>query len=401
MADGGALSKRAEELTASMTLVISNRAKQLRAEGHTVIGYGAGEPDFPTPAHIVEAARAAALDPVNHRYSPVAGLPELREAIAAKTFRDSGYRASADQVVVTNGAKQAVYLACQALLDAGDEVLVPSPYWVTYPEAVRLADAVPIAVEAGEGNAFRVTVDELEAASSARTKMLIFVSPDNPTGAVYSAEAVGEIGRWAAARGIWVVTDEIYEHLVYGGATFSSVPVAAPELEGRCVIVNGVAKTYAMTGWRVGWIVGPHEVADAAARLQSHISSNVANVSQRAALAALGGSLEAVTRMREAFERRAKTMVDMLRATKGISCIRPQGAFYAFPNVSGLLGRPLRGRVAATSLDLAALLLEEIEIAAVPGEAFGAPGYMRFSFALGDEDLVTGLERLQDLAGLI
>jgi aspartate/methionine/tyrosine aminotransferase len=399
MTDRDAISQRALGVAESATMAISAKAKELKAQGEPVIGYGAGEPDFPTASPIVEAAREAALDPRYHRYSPVAGLPELREAIAAKTLRDTGWDVDPGRVVVTNGGKQAVYLAFQTLVDQGDEVLVPAPYWVTYPESVKLAGGVPVAVPTDETTGFTASVEHLEAALTDRTKALVFVSPSNPTGAVYPRALMAEIGAWAADRGIWVLTDEIYEHLIYDGGEPHSMPVVAPEIADRTVAVNGVAKTYAMTGWRVGWLIGPPSVAAGASRVQSHLSSNVANVSQMAALAALRGSLDVVVEMRNAFEQRRDTMVQMLNDVPGVECAVPGGAFYAFPNMTGLLGRPLNGRTAATTLELAALLLEEIQIAMVPGEAFGAPGYARFSFALSDSDLVEGLSRLQALVG--
>ncbi len=395
----GELSGRVERLAESATLAIDARAKAMKAEGLDVVGYGAGEPDFPTPPDIVAAAVAAAQDPRYHRYTPGAGLPELRRAIAAKTWRDSGYRVDPSQVVVTNGGKHAVYATCQVLLDPGDEVLLPSPYWVTYPEAVGLTDATTVVVPTDITSGFRVTVDQLEAARTPRTKLLVFVSPSNPTGAVYPAVEVKEIGDWAAQHGIWVMTDEIYEHLVYDGATFTSMPVEVPAAAERTVVVNGVAKTYAMTGWRVGWMIAPPAAAKAAIRLQSHMTSNVANVSQMAALAAVEGPLDAVAEMRVAFDRRRRLMVEMLNAIPGVECLAPQGAFYAFPSVQGLLGRPLGSGRPETSLELAALLLDDIQIAVVPGEAFGAPGYLRLSYALSDNDIVKGLERLQSLAG--
>jgi len=391
------ISKRTLAVQPSATLAITVKANQLRAEGVPVIGYGAGEPDFATPQAIVEAAVEAAGDPKSHRYSPAAGQPALRQAIASKTLRDSGYKIDPSQVVVTNGGKQAVYLTCQVLLDPGDEVLLPAPYWVTYPEAIALAGGIPVPVPTEEASNFTVTIASLDAAVTASTKMLIFVSPSNPTGSVYTEEQVREVGEWAAERGIWVMTDEIYEHLVYGEAEFHSLPVLVPEIADRCVIVNGVAKTYAMTGWRVGWMIGPAEVASGATRVQSHLSSNVNNVAQAAALEAVSGSLDAVVTMREAFDRRRMTMHEMLNAMDGVTCLEPQGAFYAFPNLQGLLNRPLRGRTATTTMELAALLLDEVSVAIVPGEAFGAPGYARFSFALSDEDLVEGLERIAAL----
>jgi aspartate aminotransferase len=393
-----AISLRAIAVAESATLAISSKAKALRAAGEPVIGFGAGEPDFPTPSYIVDAARAAVDEPAMHRYSPAAGLPALREAVAAKTAHDSGLSVDPSQTMITNGGKQAVYLAFQTLIDPGDEVLLPAPYWVTFPEAISLAGGVPVAVPTTNEAGFQVTVEQLEAATTSRTKALVFVSPSNPTGAVYDRERMAEIGRWAADRGIWIITDEIYEHLTYGDAVFHSMPVVAPDIADRTIVVNGVAKTFAMTGWRVGWLIGPQDVTAAAIRLQSHICSNVANVSQRAALAALTGPMDAVEEMRVAFDRRRGTMVRMLNDVPGVECPDPGGAFYTFPNLTGLLGRDLGGRTAATTMDLASLLLEEIKIAVVPGEAFGAPGYARLSFALGDEDLEEGLTRLIRLA---
>jgi aspartate/methionine/tyrosine aminotransferase len=394
MTNPSGISQRARAVAESATLAISMTAKALRAAGEPVIGFGAGEPDFPTPPYLLDAARAAVDDPAAHRYTPAAGLPALREAVAAKTLRDSGISFDPSQVMITNGGKQAVYLAFQTLLDPGDEVLLPAPYWVTYPEAIRLAAGVPVAVATSDEGGFQVTVQQLESVTTNRTKALVFVSPSNPTGAVYARERMAEIGRWAADRGIWIITDEIYEHLIYGDAEFHSMPVVAPEITDRTIVVNGVAKTYAMTGWRVGWLIGPTDVTAAAIRLQGHISSNVANVSQRAALAAVAGPMDAVEEMRVAFDRRRRTMVRLLNEVPGIECSEPGGAFYAFPNLAGLLGRNLGGRTAETTMDLAALLLDEIKIAIVPGEAFGAPGYARLSFALADEDLEEGLTRL-------
>jgi len=389
-----AVSRRAAGVAESATLAITTKAKALRSAGEPVIGFGAGEPDFPTPAYIVDAAREALHDPANFRYSAAAGLPALREAVAKKTARDSGLIIDPSQVMITNGGKQAVYLAFQSLLDPGDEVLLPAPYWVTYPEAIRLAAGIPVPIPTDEVAGFEVTIDQLEAATTERTKALIFVSPSNPTGAVYGRDRIAEIGRWAAERGIWIVADEIYEHLVYGDATFHSLPVVAPAAADRTIVVNGVAKTYAMTGWRVGWMIGSTDMVGAATRLQSHISSNVANISQRAAIAAVDGPLDAVDEMRSVFDRRRKTMVRLLREVPGVRCAEPEGAFYAFPDLRGLLDRDLHGRTARTTMDLAALLLDEIKIAIVPGEAFGAPGYARLSFALSDEDLEEGLTRL-------
>ncbi|MFL6130562.1 MAG: pyridoxal phosphate-dependent aminotransferase [Mycobacteriales bacterium] len=395
---GARVSDRIAAIAESATLAVDAKAKALKAAGRPVIGFGAGEPDFPTPSAIVEAAAAACADPRNHRYTPSAGLPELREAVAAKTARDSGLTVPASRVLVTNGGKQAVYQAFATLLDPGDEVLLPAPYWTTYPEAIALAGGVPVPVPTDESTGYQVGVEQLAAARTPRTKVLLFCSPSNPTGAVHPPDRVEAIGRWAAGAGIWVVTDEIYEHLTYGDARHVSMPVAVPELADRCVVVNGVAKTYAMTGWRVGWLIGPADVVEAATNLQSHLTSNVANVSQRAALAAVTGDLTAVHEMRAAFDRRRRTIVRMLREVPGLNCPEPLGAFYAYPSVRGLLGRELRGRTPATSAELAELILDEAEVAVVPGEAFGTPGYLRLSYALGDEDLVEGVTRLQKLA---
>jgi aspartate aminotransferase len=391
------VSTRIGSIAESATLAVDSKAKALKAAGRPVIGFGAGEPDFATPDYIVAAAVAACSDPRNHRYSPAGGLPELKEAIAAKTARDSGYPIEPAQVLVTNGGKQAVYEAFATLLDPDDEVLLPAPYWTTYPEAIRLAGGHPVEVLADETTGYLVDVDALEAARTERTKVLLFCSPSNPTGAVYSPGQVREIGRWAHENGIWVVTDEIYEHLTYGGAEFASMPVEVPELADTCVVLNGVAKTYAMTGWRVGWMIGPPDVVKAATNLQSHATSNVANVSQRAALAAVSGDLSAVHTMREAFDRRRRTMVSMLNEIDGVVCPEPQGAFYAYPSVKGVLGRTVAGRTPATSAELAEIILEEAEVAVVPGEAFGPSGYLRLSYALGDDDLVEGVTRIQHL----
>ncbi|MFE5872827.1 pyridoxal phosphate-dependent aminotransferase [Streptomyces roseifaciens] len=391
------VSTRIGAISESATLAVDAKAKALKAAGRPVIGFGAGEPDFPTPGYIVEAAVEACRDPKNHRYTPAGGLPELKAAIAAKTLRDSGYQVEASQVLVTNGGKQAIYEAFAAILDPGDEVIVPAPYWTTYPESIRLAGGVPVDVVADETTGYRVSVEQLEAARTERTKVLLFVSPSNPTGAVYSREQVEAVGRWAAEHGLWVLTDEIYEHLVYGDAEFSSLPVVVPELRDKCIVVNGVAKTYAMTGWRVGWVIAPQDVIKAATNLQSHATSNVSNVAQRAAIAAVAGDLSAVDEMKVAFDRRRRTIVRMLNEIEGVYCPEPEGAFYAYPSVKALLGKEIRGKRPATSVELAALILEEVEVAVVPGEAFGTPGYLRLSYALGDEDLVEGVSRIQKL----
>ncbi|MGH9125208.1 MAG: pyridoxal phosphate-dependent aminotransferase [Acidimicrobiales bacterium] len=394
------VSKRVSAVTESATLAIDAKAKALKAAGEPVIGFGAGEPDFPTPAHIVEAAVAACQDPKNHKYTPAGGLPELRAAVAAKTERDSSWPAgslTAANVLITNGGKHALENSFAALLDPGDEALLPAPYWTTYPESIRLAGGTPVVLPTTADAGYKVTVEELEAARTANTKLLVFVSPSNPTGAVYTPEETAAIGTWALEHGVWVVTDEIYEHLVYGDARFSSMPVLVDGLADQTLVVNGVAKTYAMTGWRVGWVVGPADVIKAAANLQSHTTSNVCNVAQRAALAAVTGDLTAVAAMREVYDRRRQTIVSMLRDIPGVVCPEPLGAFYAFPSFEGVLGCTVAGRTPATTLDLAALILEEAKVAVVPGEAFGAPGYIRFSYALADDDLVEGVSRIGKL----
>ncbi|MDR1295415.1 MAG: pyridoxal phosphate-dependent aminotransferase [Bifidobacteriaceae bacterium] len=388
------ISTRIGAIAESATLAVDAKAKALKAAGHPVIGFGAGEPDFPTPAAIVDAAIAAARDPRNHHYPPTAGLPELREAIAVKSLRDAGYGIVPSQVLITNGGKQAVYQAFAAIVDPGDEVLVPTPYWTTYPEAIALAGGVSVTVFAGADAGYKVSVADLEAARSPRTTTLLFVSPSNPTGAVYTPEETAAIGQWAADAGLWVVTDEIYEHLVYDGASATSLPVAVPELAERTIVLGGVAKTYAMTGWRVGWMIGPPDVVKAATNLQSHLTSGVAGVCQHAALAAVTGPLDAADAMRHAFDRRRHTIVSMLREIGGIILPTPQGAFYAYPDVSGVLGRDIGGVRPHTSADLAAVLLDQAEVAVVPGEAFGPSGYLRLSYALSDDDLAEGLSRI-------
>ncbi|MCP3939235.1 MAG: pyridoxal phosphate-dependent aminotransferase [Actinomycetia bacterium] len=380
----------------SATLAVDAKAKALKAAGEPVIGFGTGEPDFATPGHIVEAAAAACRDPKNHRYSPAGGLPELKEAVAAKTMRDSGLEVDPANILITNGGKHAVFNTMLALVDPGDEVILPAPFWTTYPEPIRLAGGVPVVVSTTAASGFRVTVDQLEAVRTERTKAIVFVSPSNPTGAVYPRDEIASIGAWAHEHGIWVITDEIYEHLVYGDAVHASMPVVAPEIVDRCVVLNGVAKTYAMTGWRVGWMIGPSTVIKAATNLQSHATSNVANVSQVAALAAVSGSLEAVVEMSLAFDRRRGIIHSMLNEIDGVECLEPEGAFYAFPSFEGLIGREFSGRKADSTLDLADLILEQAKVAFVPGEAFAAPGYARFSFATSDENIIEGVGRIAE-----
>ena len=391
------VSKRIAAIAESATLAVDSKAKALKAAGRPVIGFGAGEPDFPTPDYIVNSAIEAVKVVANHRYTPAAGLPELRDAIVKKTKRDSNYEITSDQVLVTNGGKQAVYQAFASILDPGDEVILPSPYWTTYPECIKLAGGVSVEVFADESQNYLVSVEQLEKVRTPKTKVLLFCSPSNPTGSVYSPEQVKAIGNWALANGLWVVTDEIYEHLLYDGATAPSICVAVPALADRTIIINGVAKTYAMTGWRVGWMIGPKDVIKAATNLQSHLSSNVSNISQRAAITALTGDLAAVHKMGEAFDRRRKLIVKLLNEIPGVSCPNPTGAFYVYPSVKGVLGKEIRGKRSKTSAELATLILEEVEVAAVPGEAFGPSGYLRFSYALGDEDIIEGIGRVKKL----
>ena len=390
------ISARLGAIAESATLAVDAKAKALKAQGQNVIGFGAGEPDFPTPAHVVEAAIKACSEVKYHKYTPAAGLPELREAIAAKTLRDSGFSCTADQVLVTNGGKHAVFVAFSALCDPGDEVICPAPYWTTYPEAITLAGGVPKIIDTDESNGFRVTIEQLDAALTPKTKALLFVSPDNPSGSVYPEAEVKAIGEWAVRNKVWVITDEIYEHLTYGEHAFTSIATVVPEVADQTLILNGVAKTYAMTGWRVGWMIGPKDIMKAAINFQSHTTSNISNVSQVAALAAVSGDLSAVHMMRDAFARRGKKMHEMLSGIPGVTCMEPQGAFYCYPNFSGLLNRDLRGHTATNTLELADLLLSEAKVAIVPGEAFGTPGFARFSFALSDDDLVEGVQRIID-----
>jgi aspartate/methionine/tyrosine aminotransferase len=391
------VSIRIAAIAESATLAVDSKAKALKAAGRPVIGFGAGEPDFPTPDYIVNAAIDAAKLPANHRYTPTPGLPELRDAIVKKTKRDSNYEITADQVLVTNGGKQSVYQSFASILDPGDEVLLPSPYWTTYPECIKLAGGVSVEVFADETQNYLVSVEQLEKAVTPKTKVLLFCSPSNPTGSVYSVEQVKAIGEWALKNNIWVISDEIYEHLLYDGATAPSMPVLVPGLADTCIIINGVAKTYAMTGWRVGWMIGPKDAIKAATNLQSHLSSNVSNVSQRAAIAALTGDLSAVHKMGEAFDRRRKLIVGLLNEIPGFVCPTPTGAFYVYPSVKGVLGKTIRGKTPKTSAELATLILEEVEVAAVPGEAFGPSGYLRFSYATSDKDIVEGIGRIKKL----
>jgi aspartate aminotransferase len=391
------VSKRIAAIAESATLAVDSKAKALKAAGKPVIGFGAGEPDFPTPDYIVNAAIEAAKLPANHRYTPTPGLPELRDAIVKKTKRDSNYEITADQVLVTNGGKQSVYQSFASILDPGDEVLLPSPYWTTYPECIKLAGGKVIEVFADESQNYLVSPDQLEKALTPKTKVLLFCSPSNPTGSVYSPDQVKAIGEWALKNNLWVVTDEIYEHLLYDGAKAPSICVIVPELADRTIIINGVAKTYAMTGWRVGWMIGPKDVIKAATNLQSHLSSNVSNISQRAAIAALNGDLSAVHKMGEAFDRRRKLIVKLLNEIPGVTCPTPNGAFYVYPSVKNILGKSIRGKRATTSAELASIILDEAEVAAVPGEAFGPSGYLRFSYALGDQDILEGITRVKKL----
>lgn len=397
MADWQRLSDRINHVAPSATLAVDSKAKAMKAAGIDVIGFGAGEPNFATPAPIVDAAAAAVRDPKNYRYTPTPGLPELREAIAKKTLRDSGYEVDPSQVIVTNGGKQAVYESFQILLDEGDEVIIPSPFWTSYPEAVKLAGGVPVEVFAGADRGFEPSIEAIEAARTERTKAIIVNTPNNPTGAVWKPETVKAIAEWAIEHHVWVISDEIYEHLNYDGAKTTYIGAAVPEVRDQLLVLNGVAKTYAMPGWRVGWMIAPPEVAKAASKLQGHMTSNVNNIAQRAAIQAVSGSLDAVYEMREAFDARRKAIVSALNDIEGVNCPTPTGAFYAFADITALLGKPLgpNGTVSNTSSEFAAALLDEAHVAAVPGEAFGAPGYLRFSYALADDQLAEGMRRMK------
>jgi aspartate aminotransferase len=391
------ISKRIAAIAESATLKVDAKAKALQAEGRPVISFAAGEPDFPTPAQIVQAAAKAVLDPKNHRYTPAVGLPDLREAIAQKTLRDSGTEVTASQVVVTNGGKQAVYQAFAVLLDAGDEVLLPSPYWTTYPEAIALAGGKTVEVFAGSDQDYKVTVEQLDKAKTSRTKVLLMCSPSNPTGAVYSKEEIAAIGNWAHQNNLWIITDEIYQNLVYDGVKAYSITEVVPEMIDRTILVNGVAKSYAMTGWRLGWMAGPADAMKAAANLQSHLTSNVNNIAQKAALTALTGPQDEVQNMLQAFDRRRKLAVSELGKIENWLAPMPQGAFYVYSDVRGLLGKTWNGKQINTSLELCDFILEQVEVALVPGEAFGPSGYVRMSYALGDEPILEGIQRLQKL----
>lgn len=391
------LSRKLSAIAESATLKVDAKAKALQAAGRPVISYAAGEPDFATPSFIVDAAAEALRDPANFRYTPAAGLPVLREAIAAKTLRDSGLEIDPSQVVVTNGGKQAVYQAFQTVVNPGDEVLLPAPYWTTYPEAIALADGIPVEVFAGADQDYKVTVEQLEAARTDKTTALVFVSPSNPTGSVYTAQETRAIGEWAVEHGIWIISDEIYQNLVYEGTRAVSIVEAVPDAAAQTILVNGVAKTYAMTGWRLGWMAGPKDAIKIAGNLQSHLCSNVNNIAQRAALAALTGPQGEAEQMRLAFDRRRRIIVDELSKIDGVTVPTPLGAFYAYPDVQGLLGREWAGVTPTTSLELADLILEKAEVAVVPGEAFGPSGYLRLSYALGDDALLEGVQRLQRL----
>jgi len=392
------ISKRISAIAESATLKVDSKAKALIANGRPVISYAAGEPDFPTPAHIVEAAAIAVRDPKNHRYTPAAGLPEMKEAIVQKTLQDSGTKITPSQVIVTNGGKQAVYQAFQVILNDGDEVLVPAPYWTTYPEAIKLAGGKQVDVFAGSDQGYKVTVEQLEAAYTPRTKALLICSPSNPTGAVFSKQELTDIGNWAATKpNLWVISDEIYQNVVYDGIRAYSITELVPEIQDRTIMVNGVAKSYAMTGWRLGWMIAPDDAAKAAGNLQSHLTSNVSNISQRAAIAAITGDQEPIEQMLAAFDRRRKLAVAELNKIPGMMTPNPEGAFYVYPDVSGLLGKTWGGKQITSSLELADMILEQAEVALVPGEAFGPSGYLRMSYALSDDQLLEGIHRMQKL----
>ncbi|MGH3650057.1 MAG: pyridoxal phosphate-dependent aminotransferase [Acidimicrobiia bacterium] len=383
------VSRRLAGLTGSATLAINSRAREMAAAGRDVISFGAGEPDFPTPEHIVLAATRAAADPSNHHYTANLGLASLRTAVADYTKRYSGVDVAIDQILVTNGAKQAIFQTFAALLDPGDEVLLPAPHWVTYPSGIELAGGVPVSVPTTMEAAFKVTVDDLDLHLTPSTKLVVLVSPSNPTGAVYTADETRVIGEWAEQHDIWVVADEIYQRLVYGTEEVAPSVAAVTKGLDNFVLVNGVAKSFAMTGWRVGWMIGPPDLVGAAARHQSHATGNVNNIAQMAAVEALTGPQDTVVTMREAFDKRRQRMLSMLATAPGVDCSEPEGAFYVFPRVVNLLNdrHP-------TSAALAEALLDEAGIAVVPGESFGTPGFVRLSYALSDDDLERGVSRM-------
>ena len=389
------VSQRLSRLPGSATLAISNRARELRAEGREVISFAAGEPDFATPEHIVAAATRAAHDPANHKYSSNQGLAPFREAIVEYTATYSDVQVDPSEIVVTNGAKQAIFQSFAALLDPGDEVLLPAPYWVTYPAGIELAGGVPVAVPTSAESEFKVTVEDLDAARTERTQALIFVSPSNPTGAVYSVSEALAIGEWAKEHAIWVIADEIYQRLFYSGDVAPSLVGLTPGFE-NWILINGVAKSYAMTGWRVGWMIGPGDVIAAAARHQSHATSNVANIPQIAAMAALTGNQDRVVEMREAFDQRRKLMYSLVSAIPSVTCVEPEGAFYVFPDFSGVLSDRY-----STTADLAEAAIDQAGVALVPGESFGAPGFLRLSYALGEEEIQRGVAQIVDLIDCI
>ena len=391
------ISHRVSAIAESATLAMDRRARELSAAGQNIISFAAGEPDLPTPSEVVEAAIAACREPRMHHYTPTSGLPELREAIASSVRGGSAGEISAANVLVTNGTKQAVAHAFATLLDPGDEVLITSPYWVTFPEAVLLVGGVPVVVPTDESRGFRVSVDDLERHRTPRTKALLFVSPSNPTGAVYPEAHMAEIGHWLLESGLWAVSDEIYQRFTYGDVKFHSLPEVVPELAEQSIRLSGVSKSYAMTGWRVGWLIAPKPVVMAAGNLQSHVCGNISNVSQWAAVAALRSGTSSIEKMRQTFAHRRELILAGLDRLPGFECPPPDGAFYVFPSVTGLLGREIAGRQVDTSDQLAALLLDEAKVAVVPGEAFGAPGHLRFSYALADDLLEEGMARVQQL----
>ena len=386
------ISKLDQKIKPSGTMAISNKSRELKSQGKPVIGFGAGEPDFPSPDYVVDAAIKAAADPKNHKYSPAAGLESLRQIIAKTTKDYSGFEINSDNVIVSNGGKQSILTAFLSILDPGDEVIIPAPYWTTYPEAVKIAGGTPVFIETEKSNNFKVTVEQLEKSKSKNTKMLVWCSPSNPTGVVYSKEEAEEIYEWIFKNDLWILSDELYEHLVYEGETSPSPAIYDPELKNT-IIVNGVSKSYSMTGWRVGWLIGNKSVIGLGKKIQSQATSNVSNVSQLAAEAALLNGLEVTNEMKIAFNRRRLFATEKIKSIPNLNVVDSTGAFYLFVDVSHYCS----GKNGLnTSEEFCDWLLENYFIAFVPGEVFGTPGFMRLSYALSDEDLDNGLSRLSE-----
>lgn len=385
------ISKLSKLITPSGTMAISNKARILREQGKPVIGFGAGEPDFPTPEYVVKDVQVAAEDTSNHKYSPVAGLTILKEEIVRTSQLYSGINVQQENILVSNGGKHAILTTFMSILNPGDEVLIPSPYWTTYPEAVKISGGNPIIVDTEFDDDFKVNTDQLDALKTSKTKILVWVSPSNPTGVVYTKEEAEKIYNWAFENNVWILSDELYEHLVYEGMTSPSPAQYDTELNNT-IIINGVAKAYSMTGWRVGWIIANTDVIDMAKKIQSHATSNVSNISQIAAYSALKNGLNETKVMKESFNRRRLYAIEEFSNIENVNLIKSTGAFYLFPDVSYYSGNGVINGV-HNSIDFCNWLLDEYFIAFVPGEVFGKNGFLRCSYALSDDDLHEGLSR--------